>query len=297
MDIKPKKKVRESPAGFHFYHHYLNCPWKWYLHYILGIAPRYRSRHLIFGGLIHEAFDHYYKNGLSADDTIAFFSSRIEEEKNSYEKFTDFQEDAARGPHLLSEWESTIGVLDRERYEYVESEVEYVLELGPPEATFLFTIRPDLVKRHRETGEYHLFDYKTTGYSISKTIFNAQMDDQVTAYILALQEHHPEWEIEHAFIDVLYNRKSRYEAVRSEPIYRDATALNQFRLNIVGIIHEITSKVKALEDGYPRHLLFPRNGRICGLFGCEYEAICRTDPEEGVVPPGFIADTWTEKKE
>jgi hypothetical protein len=285
-------KQRESRAGFHAYHHYLDCPWKHYLKYQLQIAPRYTSKHLIYGGVIHEAFNHYYTHDFDMASAIEYFESRLEERKEEYERFTDFQEDLIRGPKMLDAWEVAYGMPDRESFEVLESEREYVLPIGPE---FTFTVRPDVVKRHKESNVVYVFDYKSTGYSIPKTIQNADCDDQLTAYIYALSKAHPEWEIGGAYIDVLYNRGSVSEACRSEVIYRDERALMQFELNFAGVIQEITQKVKALGEGYPRHLLFPRNGRICGLFGCEYASICRTDPKEGVIPPGFKRDEWPEE--
>jgi hypothetical protein len=57
----------------------------------------------------------------------------------------------------------------------------------------------------------------------------------------------------------------------------------------MGTMQELTSKVMAL-DKLPPQLLFPRHGRNCMKWGCEYEQICRTRPEAKFTPPGFVKD-------
>lgn len=283
--------MRESRAGGHYYGSYLDCPRKWYLKYYCEIAPRYISRHLIFGGVIHQAFEAYWRAGRDMTKGIEVFLSSLEERRLEYEKVTDFDEDRNRGPMMLAVWEQTWGDYDRENYEFVEAEQQYVMHVGP-EGEFEFTIRPDLVKRDKRNNAYIIVDYKTTGYSVSKAFQAAEMNDQVTSYVWAVRTNHPEWEVPHAEIDVLYNRGQKIEAERPGAIYRTEEHLRQFEVGLVGTITEVTQKVKALDDGYPEGLLFPRNGRMCGLFGCEYEKICRTKVERGVVPPGFVHDVW-----
>ena len=68
-------------------------------------------------------------------------------------------------------------------------------------------------------------------------------------------------------------------------------------MNMVGLIMEISSKVDSLKI-YPSELLFPRHGAFCGMFGCEYESICRLK-NGGVddIPLGFEKDSWVERDE
>jgi hypothetical protein len=68
-------------------------------------------------------------------------------------------------------------------------------------------------------------------------------------------------------------------------------AQGQFEDGMYGTILEITQKVLALQH-YPWTMLFPRNGRICGLFGCEYEPICRKQIAPGEKVPGYSLDPW-----
>jgi len=292
----PKEKRRESPSGWHYYALYKSCPRKWYLKYILGLRPNFTKPPLIFGGAMHEAVDAYYKAGFAIDTLMETFQNELYARKEEYEKPMDFVDDLEKGHIMLDTWASTWRTYDMEEIEIIETEKQYEILLGPEESQYVFTVRPDRVIRRKSDGRIVIPDVKTTGYSVDKSIQNAKMDDQLTSYVWAWNKTHPGDKCDCAQVDVIYKRKSVSKAERSEDIIIGDFAQMQFEMGLYGLITEITQKALSL-DTYPWPLLFPRNGRECGLFGCEYEPICRQNitPDTPVV--GFTKDPWVEVDE
>jgi len=282
---------RESPAGFHYFFSYWSNPRNFYLHYVLGLKPKYTAPPLVFGAAIHEAIAEYFLKG-DIDQAIEVFQDEMTFRKEEYEHQDKWQEDFDRGPLMISDWYETWGEFDAEEHEILEVEKPYGFWIGPDNA-FYFTVRPDRVKKNKRTGVIRPFDTKTTGYSVTKAIQQVESEDQITGYIWALNREHPEWKVKDAVADIMYQRKSKTESVRSDPIYRTQLDQKIFELNIVGTIIEVTQKVKALKT-MPWPILFPRNGQLAGLFGDPYEAISRLDIKPGDIPPGFVRDEWVD---
>jgi len=289
---------RESPNGYHFYSAYRDCPWKWYIKYIEGIKPRYIAAPLVVGKVIHKAKEAFYRNRMNpssaeilqiAHDTLAETLSRETIDGSPTEVYDKVES-------LLGTWYETWADHDRQVIEVLEVEQEYEIEFGPEEETFLFTIRPDRVLRNKEEDTCDVYDTKTTGYSIKRAYQAVDMEDQITAYIWAIKKVHPEWKVDSAIIDILYRKGKVAKAERHGPLYRSSLDLKRFELSMYGTILEISQKVQNLSS-YPRELLFPRHGRLCGVYGCEYSELCRTSLKEGEIPLGFIRDPWKLQEE
>jgi len=299
---KEDQQRRESPAGYHYYYSYLENPRNWYLKYVLGLKPRFTPPPLVKGGCLHEAIASYYQNNFSLDAALETYTTEMESREEDYEKPLEFRRDMYVGVEMLTHWHGVWGERDQETYDVIEIERGYEFNIGPG-GKLRFTVRPDRVFRDKETGYYYVLDSKTSTWSVDKTIQQADAEDQLTAYIWAMNKAHPEWKVNSAMIDVMYARMSRdkeritsQNSVRSDPIYRTQSSLTIFEMNIVGIIIETTQKVKALATT-PWPLLFPRNGRIAGLFSDPYEALSRIDVKPGMIPAGFVKDEWHEVRE
>jgi hypothetical protein len=290
------QRRRESPAGYHFYYSYWENPRNFYLKYVLGLKPRFTPPPLLKGGCIHEAMECYYKENYNIDGAIKTYNDEMEARRREYEDGEKFEDDLKGGMLMLSQWHQDWYESDKETLEVVEVEKPYEFWIGP-EKKLKFTVRPDRVMKNLSTGKYYVHDTKTTGWSISKAIAQADSEDQLTAYLWAIDKEHPEWKVDSGIIDVMYKRKSKVETHRSDPIYRTNLDKIIFEMNIVGTIIEVTQKVKAVKSGVPWPLLFPRNGRIAGLFGDPYEALSRIDVKPGQVPVGFEKDDWSEELE
>lgn len=289
IDVKPiKQPYRESPAGFHYYQSYLDCPRKWYFNYAVKWRPLKKGKALLFGSAIHEAFDTFWKTD-SADLMKAAGLGELEHNQEQYRERSDYLLDTTRMPKMLDTWLGTWEKVDKLQYELIESETSYTIDFADG---LVLTVRPDRIMRDRQTGTYSVWDVKTTSYSVPKAYEAAEQNDQMTAYIWAVKKVHPEWQVLQAEIDVLYNRNSVFEAARPATIYRTQFDLDVFEMNMQGVIEEVTGKVEALKDT-PYPMLFPRHGAFCGAFGCEFASICRSDVRPGQpIPDSFTSNEW-----
>lgn len=300
-DAKEKQQRRESPAGYHYFYAYLENPRNWFLKYVIGIKPRFTSPALLKGGALHEARAEFFQSGFDTGAMLKTYKDELTSRSPEYERQEDFYRDLALGEVMLQAWAFEMGPVYADLWEPIEWEQPYEFDIGP-EGMFKFTVRPDTVCRNRQNGTFAVFDMKTTGWSIDKTIEQAQSEDQITSYLWAMRKAHPEWNIRDGFIDVIFCRSGKTgpgvpQCQMSEPIYRTDLDLTIFELNIVGLIAEISQKVVAYKQGVPWPLLFPRNGRAAGLFGDDYKALSRLDVRPGECPPGFVKDDWSEDVE
>jgi hypothetical protein len=116
----------------------------------------------------------------------------------------------------------------------------------------------------------------------------------MTSYLWGLQKVKPAYDVCEAIIDVMYTRGKISSSERSVPFIRSSRELALFEMNMFGLINEVSQKVESLKT-YPAPILFPRHGAFCGLFGCEYEHICRQALSPKNIPPGFVRDSWYEE--
>jgi len=291
--VKDQRR-RESPAGYHYYWSYWENARNWYLKYVLGLRPKYTSPALVKGACIHEAITKYYlKHDIG--DSIDFYQKEMELRREEYEEAGRWVTDLNDGIAMLDMWWQVWNKTEVENLTPLEIEKLHEFWIGP-DNSLKFTVRADRIMHEKDFNKNRVYDTKTSGWSISKTIQNVEAEDQITGYIWAMAKVHPEWKIQDAVVDVLFKKNSVVKAERSDPIYRTKLDLAIFELNIIGTIIETTQKVKALK-WYPWPILFPRNGRIAGIFGDPYEAISRIDVKPGQVPTGFIRDEWVEVKD
>lgn len=292
--VKAADRLRESPAGYHFYTLYRQNPRHFFLKYILGLKPRFTPPYFIFGGEMHNAIKWYYENGLNRDGMLHVFTSRMEKRVKEYEDAGKMASDIYRGREMLKVWSDKWRETDISVWEVIECERVYEFLIGPDE-NYLFTVRPDQVRRHREEGFYTVVDFKTSSWSPKTPFDDANREDQVTGYIWALRKAHPDWEVERAEIEVLYNKGKVFKAERPGYIYRTPFDLKVFEIGMVGTITEIAQKYKAWKSGIPWPFLFPRNAENCTRWGKDpYERLCRKDIKPGEVPYGFIRDEWSD---
>jgi hypothetical protein len=297
-DSKKEEKRRESPAGYHFYLSYLQNPRNWYYKYVLGLKPRYTGAALIKGGAMHEALAKYHLTG-NMERAKETYVSELDLRRGEYQDPYQVEVDIVTGVAGLDVWYRTWAEQDEKFHEILEVEQGYEFRIGPKGA-FRFTIRPDRVIRNKQTGKVYVPDVKTTGWSIPKTFETVEREKQITSYIWGLRQAHPEWEVDAGFADVIYvrwnknsNKVSVSGADRSELIYRTNYELIEFEMNLVGIIVEITQKLRALKD-IPYPLLFPDNPSE--KFPSPYDVLGNRYIRPDEIPPGFERDEWHEVK-
>jgi hypothetical protein len=289
------KERRESPSGWHFYSLYRGCPRKWYLKYIQGLKYRFTPKALIFGGIMHDSLEEYYKKDYSIAKALEKFHGEINSRKKEYEKEDDFKKDLEEGPQILSYYDKKYREIDRRNWKILELEKQHTIKFGPDNA-FKLTVRCDRVVEDKELKKIYPVEVKTTRYSIPGMFKNTEMDDQVTSYIWALQKVHPEWKVDSCLIDVLYKRQSVIDCQRPGFATRGKAELLLFEMELLGTILEVSQKVKTLGE-IPHPFLFPCNRDHCQKFGCEMDKICRVNLKPDEVPPMYVKDSWKREME
>ena len=274
-------KERESKSGFHFYTLYQSCPRRFYFKYLLKWMTDKIHPALLYGQAIHHAHADFYKNSI---DIINEFIVQLNIRRELYEDRTVFMKDLDRGQSMLDTWMVKWGIDWQEREELICVEEEFMVKIGE----FNFTGRWDGVFKDKKTGRKFIREIKTTSYSVMGSYYNLFYSDQPTAYLYAWNELHPHEKIDEVQPDILYNKGRVFKPERPPNIRRSSLELEEFKLGMLGIITEITQKVKSLEN-FKSIQLFPRRGNCDGdgFYTCPYRGICRTNIDINYVPFGF----------
>lgn len=274
-------KERESKSGFHFYTLYQSCPRRFWFKYILKWETDKTAPALLFGQAMHHSVAEFYKKSI---DIIDHFVIQLTERKDLYEDNTVYIKDLDRGQGLLDIWMINWGLDWKEREEMIEVEKEFSVKIG----NFDFTGRLDGVFRDKKTGRRFIRELKTTSYSVMGSYWNLFYSDQPTAYVFARNKEHPHERIDEVQPDILYNKGRVFKAERPPNITRTSQDLEEFELGMLGIITEITQKVKSLSE-FKSIQLFPRRGNCDGdgFYTCPYRKICRSNIDVNYVPYGF----------
>lgn len=293
-----KEKRRESPSGFHYFNLYQNCPWKFYLRYLVGLASFYTEPPLSAGGAFHEGKATWYKTG-DLKAAIKVSQRFLRDRKRDYQDENAYNRDYYRVPTMLTQWIYDWGETDLEVYNIKEVEVQHAVPLPN---RFKLTIRPDFVGERKDNGLIFIHETKTTGYSALVTEQGVALGDQATSYLWALSVAHPSWKIEGVIPDISYWHKGSTDAgkirnSRGAVVRRDEEQLNQFAVSTMNILSDISQRVKAVQSGMNPHAAFPRNTQWCTSYArpCEYAGICRTPIDPDRFPPGFVRDPWAER--
>src|SRR3990167_10068189 len=183
---------RESHLGYHYLTKW-DCRRQWFFTYPVGIELDEPDKAaLALGKGVHFAFETYYEVGRKSEALCPAFKAFMEGVEGDPSEVHELSE---IGNSLLLEWLKKWHALDLQTYEILAVEATY--DIGG------LTIRPDVVKRNRVTGEVYPWDVKTTGWSVEKAFHEVDCHDQATAYIWGLLHAHPDWNVQGMIVDVL----------------------------------------------------------------------------------------------
>jgi len=291
-------RSKGTSRGFHFLNEYQVCPWRFYLHYVLGLEPVHQGKALLFGTAVHAAKEAFYKDmQLGVQTSTADFVSAgvlsLASQKDLYERRDDFDTDAKRLGPMLAAWHSKWAAHDLDTYEVlaVEEEIKFPLPGG-----FSMTVRPDAILQVRMTNPQHIvaLETKSTSKSVGAMQKSVACSGQVDAQLLGLRSlgfTDPDFAVD-VLPDILYQRQNGpILAERPCLLGRSKRELAEAALGFSGIASEIAQKCAAIEAPdaeVPPEFYFPRNGLVCGQFGCAYETICKARTRPGDVPCGFL---------
>lgn len=285
---------RESFLGMHFINTYQKCPWKFFLKYVLGFMKDTNPRYFIRGQAIHSAIEHFL-NGVDIKTVRQMPIAYIHMHKDKYHDDEERNTDVSLVQEGINEWLKENSD-DLEIYEEIEHETPHVIYLSNG---FPITVRLDRLVRSKETGRLYIIDTKTTKNNMSSILKQLRYGYQGIGYMYAV------WKIYNekpagVIGDILLMKANKYsnriESFRSPVITYSDYAYIQWEMNIIGLLSEISQKVKAFYNNeLPEEVLFSRNPSDCQFMGCEYESICQRHNTFDVIPEGFYRDPWVDE--
>lgn len=159
------------------YSQFQQCPHQWYLNQVKGLKQYLPSIFTIFGTSVHETLQNYLevlytKSGKEADtiDLAAYLKSRMVENFKEGRKVLDFS-----SPEELTEfYEDGVAILEffksrrreyfvKDNYELVGIEIPINAQASPNVQNVIIKGFIDLVIKNKLTGEYIIYDIKTSG--------------------------------------------------------------------------------------------------------------------------------------
>jgi hypothetical protein len=284
---------RESFLGGHFFSVYNECPRKFFMRYVCGLKAVGGERHFVRGQAIHSGLEYFFTYG--KDPEVCLKTAQTYMELNRRKLGDAYEDDYDLVSDMLTEWVKN----NSERYSTEQSprvlacEQESMLTL--PNG-FQLTVRFDRVEED-SYGRICIIDTKTTGRSFSSAYDGLLHGDQAISYCIAGQQAYGEL-FRGVIGEVLVGKMLKAGPVSSTHLTPRITygtyPQQQYMIGMIGLISEITQKVKALRfQMYPAELLFYRKTDRCSWLGCEYRDICRRNIQpENPLPGGFVRDEW-----
>ena len=164
---------------------YRECPYRYRLAYLEGLKKREEGEaehHANFGGAIHKGLEAHYKGG-SLEQVLESFQAAYPVQLDQQ----DLAKTQANGRKLLQEYIRFYTEEDK-RYEIVAVEVvdSFEISFGIP-----YTVKLDLIVKHKSSGEFYGIDHKTTGKSLDYNYW-VQFDPnaQLTGYCAYIQHRY-----------------------------------------------------------------------------------------------------------
>jgi hypothetical protein len=167
---------------------YKQCPHKWYLQYVKKLRDDKPNMHFVFGTAMHEAIQHYlqtmYDTSASKADNIdirKYFKERMTDEYNKYKKKNKDRHFST--PEQMNEFfQDGIAILEwfkkhkrgRKAFfsprqsELVGIEIPLILQPIKERPNIKYMGYVDLVVKDKNSGEYTIYDIKTSTKGWSK---------------------------------------------------------------------------------------------------------------------------------
>ena len=270
-----------SPAGYSFYKKYMTCPRRFALEELLGVNTRQTKWALEQGRLLHGAMEVLYMGWPQAqvDQYIAKMAQKAlptdEERDKMYFRVRQYV------------WAYAAQWLEHDLENYDQFELEKPITV-PLMGGLSMTGRIDKLYRSKSTGTKIIGDYKTTGSGLKTASRQAEQGDQFTLYTHAMKQLEPDNRFQ-VVLDLLYGRELKSTGFtvslqREAPVVYTRDQLLQSVMGMTAVVVEVSQKVKSFLAGdMPLEFLFPRNGTVCGIYGCPYSTFCRRQ-----ITPGHL---------
>lgn len=298
-----KDHVDTEDSGFGASYHsvLMMCPRKFFFANVerlkpaafgeMGISARNHS--LLRGWLMHACCEVYYKGGMS-DAAIQEVYTRLDAVAQVHE-YADL---VAEADNLWGSYLDRYKIEDRLNYDVAAVEHPMHIRDVIDGEEFLYTIRADLILKHRTNGLYYVFEHKN---------LSSYGDNERTGYLLDLQiqgeawtftKSHPELPFGGVVINVTVCNKT-------PAFYRQTVCFNTEQMRNFGQQMRSWSSMRAgfQMAGWPQNFSACKT-RYPGSRGglCDYHSLCTHGFKVGDIrgrepPPGFVRQEKLVKKE
>jgi hypothetical protein len=288
------------------------CPLKWFNTYARpcegkrGIRARFRSEHLIKGGIFHEAIAELYLSGCADGEDTGIWDldraiAKLEEEclraTDEYPDEQKLEDDKLMMTSMMTNYFAKYGpggpgqdfpnevkVLHDEKGEPL-IEREFRVDLGYSD--YIFTMRSDLLIEHH--GRPVIMEHKTSaaGFWPQQRLNAIHTDSQFTGQCFVMASLFPGQVLDGVLCNVVI-KKGKTEIALRELTNRDAQDFNVFRQSVLDILQQIDHRMEGfsndMDSGWETEEAimrwFPDHGQRTGACtaygtGCEYQHLCR----------------------
>lgn len=257
-----------------------SCPKKYYWHYVMGLIPISRAPSLTLGGILHLAFDYFYK-GLSDVEVYTLIADAFTEEMS--------REEAADQETILLNKYIALGMWlnypykNLKEFDSIASEEEFVIPLCDG-----VELVGKVDGRVSQFNNWWVRELKTTGLTTRQFIGRCEVSGQSTGYVYGLTKKGFNIKgILYEYIKKPQLRKGEKETAddfgrrimkdyKDRPkfyfnrhlSYRTPVDLNNYEEDIVAVAKDMLEHIEANS--------FYRNTDSCWNYNteCEYSKIC-----------------------
>lgn len=197
---------------------YMDCQYKYYLLYHLKVEPEAKKDHLVFGNIVHEALELWYKNDCQ-DDLIQLYDDTWK--RYDLTDFSYYKDGIEMLRNYLSNYRNFTSEVLRDTEGNPVLEYEFELELAPGVILKGVIDRVDKI----DDKTIKIIDYKTSRIPLTKE--EADNDLQLSTYYMVAREIFPEY----PNVDVALNYL-RHDEVASTRSDDDAEMTRNFYINL-----------------------------------------------------------------
>lgn len=289
-DIKVNE-TQGTARGFHFINCFQNCPRQWYFRYYCKLVPDFTKKNLLFGSAIHATKEIFYKmqGFCGRTDLVDIFQTQITNLQPKYQFAEDFEKDMLDGSTMIGHWFDEYGKNDFDTWKFIASEEELSFPLFPGDDEGC-TVRPDLIMQNKQTGNYAIFETKTTRFSLPAMLGSTKRSDQLIFQQCGFAENYGLDNFLGIIVDVMYKNRSVVKCERSAPILFSVGECSDVVAGIRTVWRQMQEGRKAVERDGSRGgvaAAFPRNRSACSQYKCDYQDICAHAMLPGDLAPGF----------
>lgn len=264
---------------------FLTCRRKWHYDYVLDYrAPERLTGPLALGTRVHSALEAYYSG--ETTDPVAWIDQKGKDDLAKLEvsddakpwDFDQMYEDIIVGRNCLTlymEWLAESGADEHKRTVTVEEKVEVPILDGRA----ILRGKVDRLEEDTTSGLYCVNDFKTTGDWSGNLREQLERSYQHWCYLIGMQHHYPERNVECARYTVLHKVKKLPKTPPKTPLVQQFT-VPATRRNMAtkrAQIERIATEMINLRDKTDPAVFYPAPGKHCSW--CEYKAPCEISDE------------------